>query len=68
MKVQLTERERQWLGSADEEKFFEEMMKAADTVEMAKSVVRKNEKHTEEYWRAMATLCNRKAQLLGLKK
>ncbi|MDN4661407.1 MULTISPECIES: hypothetical protein [unclassified Enterobacter cloacae complex] len=67
MKVEFTEREKQWLGSAEEEKFFEEMMGYADTIGTAKTVVRKNQKQTAEYWDAMSVLCKRKAQLLRVK-
>ncbi|CZX37010.1 Uncharacterised protein [Enterobacter hormaechei] len=64
MKVEFTEREKQWLGSAEEEQFFEEMMELADTIRYAKKIVRQGEKHKPEYWEAMSTLCKRKAQLL----
>lgn len=67
MKTVLTESEKQWLGSAEEEKFFEEMMGYADPVAVAKSVVRKNQKQTAEYWEQMSVLCRRKAQLLRAK-
>lgn len=57
--------ETNWVGSKEEQDFFDEYLKVADRLEYAKSIVRQRQRHLPEYWLQMCILCEHKARLLN---